>query len=527
MKRFFKVINIFLLSIIIFLIGFLVGKKYDFTFDENKDIVGLQYSDNEQKIRRLVSLIDNEYVNDVNSDSLVDDAINYMVGKLDPHSTYLDKASVQKAEEQLKGQFVGVGVQFRVLNDTIIVERAIPGTVNSSKLQFGDQFISADKQSLVGKDNKTIERLLKGKKGTEVEVAILRNKKPLNVQLERTIVPIPTVIGNHMLNKEMGYIKLTRFSENSAKEVHQALDDLLKQGMKTLVFDLRGNPGGIMSVAEKIADEFLTKNELIVYTKDKQKRKKYIYATNYGLFETGKIYVLIDENSASSSEIVAGAIQDYGRGVIVGRRSFGKGLVQREINLGDNTRVRLTVANYYTPSGRSIQKPYDKKTAKYSDDLYKRLKSGELYNKDSIKINKELEFTAPSGKKVYGGGGIIPDEFVALDTNSVANWLYYNEDANYFNDFLFKKIYMNQTFFMFHNEKAYLNYFSAGMYRNEFLGVLGIPSNEFDPVYSKTVDHYMKAIIAQNLYGSRAFYQVWMPEDEMIKRIFELEKITK
>lgn len=211
----------------------------------------------------------------------------------------------------------------------------------------------------------------------------------------------------------------------------------------------------------------------------------------------------------------------------MGRRSFGKGLVQREINLGDDTKVRLTVANYYTPSGRSIQKPFDKKTAKYSDDLYKRLKSGELYNKDSIKINKELEFTAPSGKKVYGGGGIIPDEFVALDTNSVSNWLYYNQDSNYFNDFLFKKIYSIRDFFMFHNEAIFLKYFSAGMYRNEFLGVLGIPSNEFNPVFSTTVDNYMKATIAGSLYGSRSFYQVWMPEDEMIKRIFELEKITK
>lgn len=527
MKGFFKVINIFLLVIIIFLVGFLVGKKYDFALDDNKDIIGLQYSDNEQKIRRLVSLIDNEYVNEINSDSLVDDAINYMVGKLDPHSTYINKASVQQAEEQIKGEFVGIGVQFRVLSDTIIVERTIPGTANTGKLQFGDQLISVDNQSLIAKDNKTIETLLIGKKDSEINLSVIRDKKPIAVKLKRTIVPIATVTGEHMLTKDMGYIKLTRFSENSAKEVHQALDNLVGQGMKTLVFDLRGNGGGIMRIAEEIADEFLTKDELIVYTQDKSKKKKYIYATNYGLFEKGKVYVLIDESSASSSEIVAGALQDYGRGTIVGRRSFGKGLVQREINLGDNTRVRLTVANYFTPSGRSIQKPYDKGTAKYSDDLYERLKSGELYNKDSIKINKKLEYTAPSGKKVYGGGGIIPDEFVALDTNSVANWLYYNQDANYFNDFLFKKIYSIHDFFMFHNEKTYLRYFSAGMYRKEFLGVLGIPANEFNPIYSTTVDNYMKAVIAEDLYGSRAFYEVWSPEDEMIKRIFELENKSK
>jgi len=381
MRSFFKVINIVLVVMIIFLIGFMVGKKYDFAFDENKDVVGLQYSDNEQKIRRLVSLIDNEYVNDVNSDSLVDDAIHYMVAKLDPHSTYIDKASVQKAEEQLKGEFVGIGIQFRTMNDTIVVERTLPGTKNYGKLEFGDQLVAADNQSLVAKDNKTIEGLLKGKKGSEVKLSVIRDQKPISVTLNRTIVPIPTVTGKHMLTKDIGYLKLTRFSENSANEVHEGLQNLLDQGMKTLVFDLRGNPGGIMHIAEEIADEFLTKNELIVYTQDKQKRKKYIYATNKGLFEQGKIYVLMDENSASSSEIVAGALQDYGRGIIVGRRSFGKGLVQREINLGDDTKVRLTVANYYTPSGRSIQKPFDKKTAKYSDDLYKRLKSGELYSR--------------------------------------------------------------------------------------------------------------------------------------------------
>ncbi|WP_313374081.1 S41 family peptidase [Chishuiella sp.] len=527
MKNLFKIINVILLIIIIFLIGFLVGKKYDFAFDENKDIVGLQYSNNEQKIRRLVSLIDNEYVNDVNSDSLVDDAINYMVGKLDPHSKYIDKASIQQADEQLKGEFVGIGIKFRVLNDTIIVERTIPGTPNYGKLEFGDQLIAANNESLIGADNAKIEKLLKGKKGSEVNLSVIRDQKPISINVERSIVPIESVTGEHMLTKDIGYIKLVRFSESSALEVHQALENLLDKGMKTLVFDLRGNPGGLMHIAEEIADEFLSKNELIVYTQDKQKRKKYIYATNKGLFEKGKIYVLIDENSASSSEIVTGAIQDYGRGIIVGRRSFGKGLVQREINLGDNTKVRLTVANYFTPSGRSIQKPFDKKTAKYSDDLYQRLKSGELYSKDSIKINKDLEYTAPSGKKVYGGGGIIPDEFVALDTSSLANWLYYNQDASYFNSFLFKKIYSIHDFFMFHNQNIYLKYFGAGIYRNEFLGVLGITPKEFNPEYASTIDNYIKASIAEDLYGSRAFYQVWIPEDEMIKRIFELEKNTK
>ncbi len=523
MKNIFRIINLILIVLIIFLVGFLVGKKYDFAFDENDEIVGLQYSGNEQKIRRLVSLIDNEYVNSVNSDSLVDNAIHYMISQLDPHTTYLDKAAVKKAEEQLRGEFVGVGLHYRLINDTMVVARVMEGSVNQGKLVFGDQLITIDNNPIQGKSEKEIIQLLKGKNKSKVKVAFLRNKAVLQTELIRANVPLTTIAGKHMINPEMGYIKLTRFSEKSATEFHDALQDLLDQGMKTLVFDLRGNPGGIMSVAEKIADEFLTKDELIVYTKDKSKKKKYIYATNYGLFEKGRVYVLIDESSASSSEIVAGALQDYGRGIIVGRRSFGKGLVQREINLGDNTHVRLTVANYYTPSGRSIQKPYDIDKQAYSDDLYKRIKSGELYSKDSIKIDKSLEYTAPSGKKVYGGGGIIPDEFVALDTSSVANWLYYNNDAAHYSTYLFTKANEVNNLFFFNNENIYIKYFGAGVFRNDFLNVLGIKANEFDPVLSPTVDHFIKATIANDLYGTKAFYKVWSVEDEMIKRILELE----
>src|SRR5690606_22432255 len=226
----------------------------------------------------------------------------------------------------------------------------------------------------------------------------------------------------------------------------------------SLALDLRGNPGGVMKVAEQIADEFLTKNELIVYTQDKDEKRKYIYATSKGLFEKGKVYVLIDEGSASASEIVAGALQEYGRATIIGRRSFGKGLVQREISLGDGTRVRLTVAHYYTPSGRSIQRPYDEGNKAYSEELYRRVKSGELYFKDSIKINKDLEYKTPSGKIVYGGGGIIPDEFVPVDTLQLKGWLLQNAYSDANQNFFFKKILENQFNPFWMNEKWFLEY---------------------------------------------------------------------
>ncbi|MBF0596721.1 S41 family peptidase [Faecalibacter rhinopitheci] len=523
MKIFFKILNIFLLALILFLVGFLVGKKYDFAFDENDDIVGLQYSSNEQKIRRLVSLIDNQYVNDVNSDNLVDEAINFMIGKLDPHSTYLNKDMIKKANEELSGEYAGVGLQYRVINDTAVVSQMLPGSPNYEKLKFGDRIIEIANKPVFAENLKQFTALLKGKNQSSVDIKIIRNKQPLSIKLKRSMVPVPTVTGKHMINEEIGYIKLTRFGDKSAIEVHSALKELLDQGMKTLVFDLRGNPGGVMRVAEEIADEFLTKDELIVYTQDKSKAKKYIYATNYGLFEHGKVYVLIDESSASSSEIVAGALQDYGRGTIVGRRSYGKGLVQREINLGDDTRVRLTVANYFTPSGRSIQRPYDKGKQAYGDDIYQRLKNGELYNKDSIKVNEELRFKAPSGKIVYGGGGIIPDEFVPLDVSSVSNWLVYNNDAKLYQEFIFKKADQFHSLFLLENEKRYINYFGAGILRNDFLNMIGVPSKEFNPALSNTIDTYIKAILANELFGNRAYLEIWSKEDEMIKKILELE----
>lgn len=331
-------------------------------------------------------------------------------------------------------------------------------------------------KSVTGKKVNLFTSLIKeSKENSILDLKISRDNNIRVEKLKSTSVPIPTVLGKHMLTEDIGYLKLARFGEQSAIEVHNGLQDLLNQGMKTLVFDLRGNPGGLINIAEQIADEFLKDKELIVYTEDKSKQKKYVYATENGLFENGKIYVLIDENSASASEIIAGAIQEYDRGVIVGRRSFGKGLVQREIDLGDGTKVRLTVANYFTPAGRSIQRPYEKGNEVYADDLHQRLKNGELYNKDSIKVNKKLKYKAPSGKIVYGGGGIIPDEFVPFDISSVSNWLNYNNDSQIYHDFLVKKADKFHDLFLLENENRFINYFGAGILRNDFLKMIGVP----------------------------------------------------
>lgn len=522
MRLFFKILNIVLIVLIIFIAGFMVGKKYDIAVDENDKLVGLEYSDNEQKIRRLVSLIDNQYIDNVNTDSLVDKAITQMLSQLDPHTTYLDKKSIQKVTQQMSGSFQGIGVQVKSFQDTIVISRVMPESKNKDQLFSGDRILKIDGIELAELNSDQATALLKGGTETEVSLTIKRNKSIIEIDAKKGNLPLPSVVSSFMINDEIGYIKLVRFAEQSANEVHSALEKLNAKGMKSLVFDLRGNPGGIMTVAEQIADEFLKEKELIVYTQDKEEKRKYIYATSKGIFEQGKVYVLIDEGSASASEIVSGALQEYGRATIIGRRSFGKGLVQREISLGDGTRLRLTVARYYTPSGRSIQRPYDEGNAVYSDEIYRRLQSGELYTKDSIKYNKDLEYKAPSGKIVYGGGGIVPDEFVPIDSSKLGQWIYHNKSSDT-EDFIFKKIEENRYNPFWLNENIFLQYYDVTTVYNEFLGVMGIKARNVNEHDEEVLKDFLKASLAEQLFGTNALYKAWIPQDSMIQKVFELE----
>lgn len=522
MRLFFKILNTILIILIIFIAGFMVGKKYDIAVDENDKLVGLEYSANEQKIRRLVSLIDNQYIETVNTDSLVDKAITQMLSQLDPHTTYLDKKSIQRVSQQMSGSFEGIGVQVKSYQDTIVITKVMPESKNLDRLIAGDRILKIDGIDISELNADQATALLKGGNATEVNLTILRNKSLLNVTAKKGSLPVPSVVSSFMLNKDVGYIKLIRFAEQSAKEVHSALEKLNSKGMKTLVLDLRGNPGGIMTVAEQIADEFLKENELIVYTQDKEEKRKYIYATTKGIFEDGKVYVLIDEGSASASEIVAGALQEYGRATIIGRRSFGKGLVQREISLGDGTRLRLTVARYYTPSGRSIQRPYNEGNAAYSDEIYRRLQSGELYTKDSIKYNKELEFKAPSGKIVYGGGGIVPDEFVPIDSSKLGQWIYHSSSRDT-EDFIFKKVEENRYNPFWLEEDIFLRYYDITPIYIDFLGVMGIRERNVSDHDEEVLKDFLKASIAEQLFGANALYRAWAPQDSMIRKVLELE----
>lgn len=522
MRLFFKTINIIIITLILLIIGFMLGRKYDFALDENNNLVGLEYSSNEQKIRRLVSLIDNQYMEEVNTDSLVDNTINHIIGQLDPHSSYLNLETLEKVTREMSGNYNGLGIQVRTIKDTLTITRIIKQSPNTRQLQMGDKILKIDTTNIISFSSDSAVNIL-SKKPSPVNLTLFRGKDTLNIKATKGNIPLPSVIAHFKINQDLGYIKLTRFAERSAEEVHTALVDLKSKGMNSLILDLRGNPGGLMTVAEQIADEFLTKNELIVYTQDKEEKRKYIYATSQGIFEDGKVYVLIDESSASASEIVAGALQEYGRATIIGRRSFGKGLVQREISLGDGTRIRLTVAHYYTPSGRSIQKPYDKGKKAYSEELYKRIRSGELLSKDSIKVNTDLQFKTPSGKIVYGGGGIIPDIFIPVDTTQLKGWVLQNAYSENNLDFFFKKRIENRYNPFWLNENTFLNHYNITPIYEDYLGVLGVRKEVVNEKEEKLLKNYIRSSLAEELFGTNALYKAWWPEDNMIEKVLKLE----
>ena len=438
-------------------LGVLIGSTFNY---KNKSVL-FSSNTNEAKIKRLINYIQYDYVDKVNTDSLLDDAITNMLKKLDPHSVYIPKEELKRVTESMQGKFVGIGVSFIMHEDSVVVTSVLKGGPSEKAgLEAGDRIIIANKDTLFGKGiiNKAnltdkeigtslggrkisdaVMKSLKGEPDTKVNIAVYRRTidEVLEIPITRGEVLIKSVSSYYMVNKTVGFIKVDRFARTTYDEFKLGLDELISEGMKSLILDLRGNPGGFMDIAESIVDEFLEDDKLIVFTKNKTGELDKSYATSNGDFEDGKVYVLIDQNSASASEIVAGALQDNDKGIIVGRRSFGKGLVQQEMDLGDGSAVRLTTSRYYTPTGRSIQKPYNKNdTKKYNNDYIERIHNGELIYKDSIKVDDHLKYTTPKGKVVYGGGGIIPDVFVSIDTtNNYGVRLYRG-----LNDFVFKYI---------------------------------------------------------------------------------------
>jgi carboxyl-terminal processing protease len=435
-----------------------------------------------------------------------------------------------RAAEEMKGDFVGIGVSFYTYRDTIAVIRAIEnGPSAKAGIKGGDRIIMADGDSLFGKrlkDGEIIKKL-KGEINSKVKLKVFRKGEPklLDFTVKRGTIPIKSVDAAYMLTEKLGYIKINRFAESTYKEFQAGIEKLEALGATEIALDLRGNPGGILSISKQIADEFIEDDKLILFTKNKKGDVENYYATSRGDFEDGKVYVLIDENSASASEIVAGALQDNDKGTIVGRRSYGKGLVQREMDLGDGSAVRLTVSRYYTPTGRSIQRPYDNGNKDYYDEYFERLDSGELLDPEKIQVDDSLKFKTPGGKIVYGGGGIIPDVFVPIDSSMQNETLSFLQRRGFFGNFVFEQLEMDRHLYDDFERQDFIDSFEVGddlvFAFQDYLN-LRTESKVTFVAYHEEVKQYIKATLADQLFGAGAFEEVYNQRDIMIDEVIKL-----
>ncbi len=506
--------------------GVFIGGKLHFNDSPEKLFTTNSKKD---KLNRLIDYIDYEYVDDINTDSIVDITVNNILKKLDPHSVYIPKQDMDRVAENMKGDFVGIGINFYSYLDTISVIRAVKNGPSEQKgILPGDRILMANNDTLFGKgiSNSKIVSKLKGKKGTTVELTVYRKEenKTFKVKVKRGVIPLKSVEAYYMLTPEMGYIKVNRFAESTFKEFKKALKELQRLGAKKLTLDLRDNPGGYLGVAEQMADEFLEDGKLILFTKNKKGKIEETHATDKGNFEDKPIYVLINERSASASEIIAGALQDNDVGTIVGRRSFGKGLVQREMELGDGSAVRLTVSRYYTPTGRSIQKTYKNGHKDYYKEFTNRYHSGELVSVDSIKVADSLKFTTPKGKVVYGGGGIVPDVFVPIGSNE-QEAVESMDNLGFLSFFVFEHLDEDRQRYNHLSKTEFINDFRVDdILFEKFIQYAlerNLKMNFYD--FEDSIKLYLKAAIAEQLFDSNVHALIKSEEDVMLNKILELD----
>ena len=510
-------------------IGIFIGGKLNFT--DNSDRIFATNS-KKDKLNRLIDYIDYEYVEDVNTDSIVDVTVNGILSNLDPHSVYIPKENAQKVRENMKGDFVGVGISFYTYRDTVTVIRSLKnGPSAKAGIKGGDRVITVNGDTIINKglNNDALVNKIKGPIDSYVTLGVFRKSTNqfLNFKLKRSTIPLKSVDASYMLSQDLGYIKLNRFAESSYKEFITALRNLKSNGAQKLVLDLRDNPGGFVGIANEIVDEFLEEDKLILYTKNKKNNIEKSFATDKGIFENGHVYVLINENSASASEILAGALQDNDKGTIVGRRSYGKGLVQREMQLGDGSAVRLTVSKYYTPTGRSIQRSYANGNTDYYDDFAYRVNNGELLDPSKIEVADSLKYKTPKGKIVYGGGGIIPDVFVPLDQKMYNETLSFLERKGYFSNFIFEEIEKDRQAYNAISKQDFFDNFQVDdQMVKDFENYLQIKtrSNIVFVAYRDQAKYYLKATIAEQLYGFGAFYKILNKHDTMIDKVKQLHQ---
>jgi len=524
MKRKYFTNPICLLLPVFFCFTFLTGLKAQQT-DPNAGL---------KKYNTAMQIIKYAYVDTINEGKLIEKAIVETLKELDPHSVYIPKSEVQRANEPLEGNFDGIGVQFEILKDSITVVHPIPGGPSEKLgIMSGDKIIKIDTEIVVGKkiSNQFVLDHLRGKRGTKVGVSIYRKGKKdlIDYIITRDKIPINSIDAAYLITPDVGYVNLNKFSQTSVQEFTEAMTRLKSEGMKNLILDLRNNSGGYMGTAIELSDEFLDPDRLIVYTKGIRSPREDFYSTVRGLFEKGKLVIMINENSASASEIVSGAIQDWDRGIIVGRRSFGKGLVQRPFNLPDSSQMRLTTARYYNPSGKCIQKSYQAGTDKYYEDFSQRVKHGELIHADSIKFPDSLKYYTSKKRVVYGGGGIMPDIFIPWDSTRVSDYYLDLRRKNVINLFVGDYVDRNrktlkQNFPLFSSfDKNFLlnDDFMKDFFR--FAEKEGVKKDDKGYVDSETlIKSQIKGLIAQKLWDMNELFTILNEHDEEVQKAVEV-----
>ncbi|MDL2256662.1 S41 family peptidase [Bacteroidales bacterium OttesenSCG-928-I14] len=498
-----------------------------------------------EKVNRAMLAIENLYVDTVNKEKLAEDAIIALLERLDPHSSYLSGEDLREKTEPLQGNFDGIGIQFNTLTDTLYVVQVISGGPSEKVgIMAGDRIITVDDSIIAGvkMKNNDIMKLLRGPKGTVVNIGVKRgnNSNLIPFRITRDKIPIYSIDATYMLDQETGYIKVNRFAQSTYEEFKESVSKLQEQGMQRLILDLQANGGGYMQPAVDMSNEFLKQGNLIVYTEGVNSRRQNLNATYKGKLTKEPLVILVDEYSASASEIFAGAIQDWDRGVIVGRRTFGKGLVQRPIPLGDGSEIHLTVARYYTPSGRSIQKPYEKGNAKsYNQDLLERFKHGEFVNQDSIHFPDSLKYNTLVNKRtVYGGGGIMPDFFVPLDTTKYEELHKVLVSSGTMNKYVLNLIDKNRLSYQkqYPDFKKFESNFSVSdamlrelikLYKKERESDNSLPEVKEEDEKKLIADNNLvriqiKALVARDLWEMNEYYQVMNSENESIQKALEI-----
>lgn len=515
-----------LLFAFILIFGMILGFNLRDTLRNKRDIQTLERND---RLEQIIDLVDAKYVDSVEKDVLYEDAITGILSHLDPHTVYIPANEYDEMNEALDGSFFGIGVEFSIVRDTIQVTSVIEdGPANIAGVEVGDQLIKVGDSIVAGNGitSERIIRLLKGKQYSKVYVTLLepQKEKIKTVQIKRDIVPVYSVVADIMLDSITGYIKINKFGANTYDEFLKAFKALNGKGMEMLIVDLRQNTGGYLNAATEIADEFLDDNKLLVYTQGKNSPRKDYKAEKKGVFEKGRLAILIDESSASASEILAGAVQDWDRGIIVGRRSYGKGLVQEQYDMDNGAGLRLTVAKYYTPSGRSIQRSFAKGREAYEHDFSKRFESGELIGNDTTHVKDTVKYYTANKRVVYGGGGIKPDIYVPYDTaklsNALLNIVYTDEMKNEVWDYYMRH---RITLLKYKTIKDFRTQYNADSLVEEYMKTLRpaekkiankILSVPFNRNYLKL---QMQAQLARILFGNNGYYTIAVQDDNVIK----------